>query len=592
MLGLALTAGPIGCKSPMERASEQQLRDQLLASNRAYLQAVAEGPVIETSRTTSEFESRIPQERREYLESRSGPDAYRNIKPDLGPDLLGKMDAESVQMTLQRAIQFAVEHNLEVQQARIVPGISEAQLVAAEAAFDPVFFANFDWQYLDTPRPQITPGLSAAFGSNQSETTKLETGIRKPLPSGAEIRAVTTFNRNYANPSFFGSPGNSQFTYDDANILLGITQPLLRNFGSDITRSNISLARNARGQSVQDLRKALLTAAADTEEAYWNLVFSRQRLLIQMRLLGLTVDDYEKLHAREQHDVSGVRLTEAASFVEIRRGEVIRARQEVRQASDALKRLINSPDLPLAGETMITPSDVPADLPIKYSLLDAVTTALRQRPELQRAILEIDDASIRMQVADNARLPVLNLSGAIRYNGVGNSIPHAYETVTDGNFIDYLVGAQFEMPLGNRAAEAGFTQRKLERQAITMNYQRAAQDVLLDVKNALRQLNTAYELIGTSRAARLSASDNLRAIEAQEEGAALTPEFLLDLKLTTQQRVADTETQEYKALTDYNTAVAKLYQAMGTLLQRNNINFTDNFAQPEKQSSGWKRLVR
>ena len=76
--------------------------------------------------------------------------------------------------------------------------------------------------------------------------------------------------------------------------------------------------------------------------------------------------------------------------------------------------------------------------------------------------------------------------------------------------------------------------------------------------------------------ARRAASDNLRAIEEQERaGAGLTPEFLLDLKLSSQSRVADAETQEIKALTDYNTAVANFLHAQGTLLKQNGITFED-----------------
>ncbi len=594
LVGLSLSVVLVGCHSPMERAEEEQLRDQLIASNKAYLKAVADGPIVEMTRTQSEVDkdAGMTDERRKDLETRAGPTAYEGVQPDLGPDLLNKIDATGVQMSLQRAVQLAVEHNLEVRQARLVPGISDAQLLAAEAAFDPVFFANFDWQHLDTPRPSTGAGVSSAFGANKSETTKLETGIRKPLPHGGEIRAQTEFNRNFADPSFYAPPGDSDFRYYDANVLVGINQPLLRNFGSDVTRSNISLARNARGQSVADLRKTLLQTVADTEDAYWALVRARKTLMIQSRLYAAAGPDIETLERRREFDVNRISLAQARSSVEERRSNVLRARQAVRQASDALKRLINSPDLPLAGETMIVPTDNPTDTGIRYSLLDAVTVGLQKRPELQRAILEIDDASIRVQLADNARLPILNLSGAIRYNGVGGSVHGAYDNVTEGDFIDYLLGAQFEMPLGNRAAEAGYSQRKIERQAITLNYQRAAQDVLLDIKNALRQLNTSYEVIGAARASRLAATDNLVAIDDQQRiGINLTPEFI-DLKLRTQERVAQAELNELESIINYNIAIARFYQAMGTLLERNNINFEDPYPGPEKETSGWKRLVR
>ena len=204
-----------------------------------------------------------------------------------------------------------------------------------------------------------------------------------------------------------------------------------------------------------------------------------------------------------------------------------------------------------------------------------MTTALRQRPSLEQALLQIKDASIRQRVADNQRLPLLDLRATVAANGLDpDSGAGALDEAGERNFIDYVIGATFEQPIGNRAAEANYRQRRLARRQSVLQYRDQAQQVVLDVKNALRELVRTYELIGSNRAARRAAADSLRAIEQQEEaGAALTPEFLLDLKLQTQQRLAQAEIDEARALSDYNAAIARLYRAMGTLLDRNGIEF-------------------
>jgi outer membrane protein TolC len=365
-------------------------------------------------------------------------------------------------------------------------------------------------------------------------------------------------------------------TFDSANLSVNIVQPILRNFGADVTLAEVFLTRNARASDVQALRQAMLDAVAATEQAYWEVFLARQQLLIQLRLLERTVADREILLRRRDLDVPVVSITEASSFVEQRRFDVIQARQRVRVASDALKRLINDPDLPLSGEAILLPADVPADLPIEFSLLDAVTTALQQRPEMQRALLAISDASIRLKVADNQRLPELNLSATARINGIGDSTGEAYSEAFQGDFIDYLFGAQFEVPIGNRGPEAQYRRFQLERQSSVVDYRRVGQLVVLEVKDAMRQLSSSYELIGAARSARRAAADNLRAIQAQEEaGVALTPEFI-DLKLRRQEALAGFEVEETQALATYNTAIAQFYRSTGTLLRRNGIVFTDS----------------
>lgn len=573
LVGVVAAVWLIGCANPLQQTEEEQLREEVIASSRAHLQAAAAGPVIELSRPPSDVEAELTEERRTELDKVSGPEAYKDQSLELGLDLIGQEGVETVGMTLQRAVHLAAENNLDVQVARIQPGINQTQITQAEAAFDAVLFSDLNFEKLDTPQPPTGAGLSA-FGTSQSDKRELNTGIRKRLSSGGQFTLSTQFGRNFRQPSFFSGTD----TFYDADILASLNQPLLRNFGADVNRAQIILASNARRETIQDLRRQLLDSILETETGYWNLVFAYHQLKIQTRLLQRTIEDRDQLKQRENFDVSPVRLTEANSFVELRRADVIRARQLVRINSDRLKRLIYSRDFPIAGETLIKPVDSPADVPLKFSLLDAVSTALRYRPQLQRVLLEINDATIRQRVADNQRLPQLNLAATVRYNGISvkREIGDAYSNMTDGDFIDYILTAQFEVPIGNRGPEALFRQQQLARQQAVVNYQRNAQQVVLDVKESLRNLQTAYQLIDAARAARRAAADNLRAIEEQEEaGVALTPEFLLDLKLSTQQRLADAETQEIQSMTDYNTAIATFYAAMGTLLERNGIQFAD-----------------
>ena len=573
-MALLLAIGTLaaGCTHPLSRSLEQSLQEQLLATHRAYRQTLqGSSTTIETSRPISDVEAKLTAARRQELDEMSGMTAYQGLKLDLGPDLNGRRGdqaAPTVAMSLRRAIHDAVANNLNIQIARIEPAVSDTLVTQAEAAFDATYFAELSWSKLDTPRPPSS--LSEAFGSQQTETTGLTTGIRKLLDSGAQITAQTEVTRNAANPSFF-----SLDPYYDANIAVALSQPLLRNFGSDINRSQIELSRNAKAESVQRLQARLLELTQVVEQSYWLLVFSRQRLLIQKQLLERIGEDRDRIEKRQDFDATPAQVTQVRSEYQSQRAEVIRAQQDVRRASDALKRLINAPDLSVADETLILPLDVPADVPIKFSLLDAVTTALAHRPELKEALLGIEDASIRQRVADNQRLPELTVTATIQYSGVGSRGQGGYEQVTDSDFIDYLIQGQFELPLGNRQREASYRQRQLERRASVISYQRQAQDVVIEVKNALRDLVLNYELIGAERDARRSAADNLRALqELEKAGEGLTPEFL-DLKLRREQALAGTELRELQALIDYNNAVTNLFRTMGTLLERSGIDFVD-----------------
>lgn len=567
-LGMVSAAWLAGCAGPMERTPEQALRESMISAHRAHLASVAQARVVELSREPSHVESALSDARRSEIDGMSGPSAYQDIELKPGIDLAGNDTTQVVRLSLREAVAVAVKNNLDLRVARMTPAISEARIVQAQGVFDATFFTNVNYSKLDTPQPGgFVPGLSSNI---QRDDVQLGTGIRKPLVSGGQITLQADLNRNESVPSIFGVN-----KFYDADVLVNLQQPLLRNFGSDVNRSNIVLAQNDRLAEAQQLKRRLLDVVARTEAGYWDVFFAQQQLRIRVRLLERSTNDRDRLIERRGYDASPVEITEANSFVELHHADVIRARSAVRVASDQLKRLINSPDLPIADETLILPVDEPTDEPISFSLLDLATTALRHRPEMQIALLDIKDASVRQRVADNARLPLLNLAATAQLNSV--SLANGQDAVgnlNDLDFIDYILGAQFEMPIGNRQAEGLYRQRQLERRATALVYQRQAQDVVLEVKNALRNVQTSYELIGATRAARRAAADSLRAIEVQEaSGVALTPQFLINQKLSTQERLANAEVQEAQALTDYHNAIAVLYQSAGTLLERNNIEF-------------------
>ena len=574
LVATSLVTIMIGCAGPLYRSTEEQLRESLISSHAAQLQAAASSPIIKLTRKPSIVEADITAERRRELDEISGMAAYDQQTFNLAQDVLSIDQTKVSRLNLQEAIAVAVKNNLDLQIARLAPAMIQTRITQAEAVFDALFFTQADYSKLDTPQPSgFIPGL---VGNTQSEDLNLSTGIRKDLTSGGRITFQTNAERRHSVPSIFAVN-----TLYNADLLVTLEQPLLRGFGADVNRANIVLGENAHRTERENLRQNMIDLVAQVEEAYWNLFFAQHQVLVLSRRLDRTTRDRSRLKPRIKVDVKPATLTEVSARVEQQRADLVRAGQQIYLATDALKRLLNSRNLPLADETLIRPDDQPVEAPLSFSLLDAITTALRHRPEMNAALLDIKDASIRQRVADNNRLPLLNVAATATTNGLGfDGADDAYSELDEFDFIDYMVSARFEWPIGNRQAEAFYAQRRLERQASVLAYQRQAQDVLQEVKDAIREVRTSYELIGATRAARRAAADSLRSLEAEQQaGAALTPEFI-NLKLDRQDALANTELQEVQALVDYNNAIARFYQAQGTLLDRNNITFTEDSGRP------------
>ncbi len=557
----------------MDRSeTDDALRRSVADSRAREVDAVApEGePAPPRPLTRTPGDLTFPQERMDELEKMAGPRSYVGVTPPSSVDLLDRPTAE-VAVSLEAAVAAALRNNLNVQAARFGPAITGAQVVAAQAAFDWIFFGSVDWSNLDQTR--IVPAVNGVpVGSfvNRSQSVAYDTGVRRRLTSGgtfAVSQGLAYSDNDTPGLTNFPDPANSAF------LEIGLDQPLLRGFGSDVNLAEIRLARNAERDSIELLRTDLLALITETEQAYWNLYLQRQTLLIQQRLLDRGVGTRDVLEGRLDFDVKPAEFSDAVARVESRRASVIRAQNRLRQASDTLKQLMNDPDIEVASELLLVPTDAPVDAPIEFSLLDSIISAVDRRPEVQRAILRIDDASIRQQVAENARLPLLDLALRTRFSGLDRDVGDAYAEIGDASFVDYLAGLNFEQPIGNRFAEASFRARRLERMRAVVEYRSAVQQAVLGVKIALRNVVTNYQLIEQTRASRLAASENLRTLNVEEETLrGLTPDFL-DLKLRRQEALALAEFEELAALVDYNNAVADLYEAMGTAMERNRIEF-------------------
>ncbi|HYE02660.1 MAG TPA: TolC family protein [Phycisphaerales bacterium] len=501
---------------------------------------------------------------REQLEGMAGPGSYGSMQPRLG-DPLVPGDQKIVAVSLERAIAATVRNNLDVEFARIDPAIASARVVQAQAAFDWVLFSNSQWTSIDSPRTSSN-AFSQAVRNDEQQQVDVGVGLRRRLTTGGQLSIAHNFR--YTDVETSGLTTFPDPAYEPS-VTLQLDQPLLRNSGSDVALSQVRLNRNAELEEIQALKQQLLLSVTQTEEAYWTLVRAYNDLLILQRLLerGTATSDFlqrRRALARPAH------VSDAAANVQTRQANVIRAQRTLRQASNRLKQLMNDPQLTVGSEVLVLPADVAIDAPIRFNLADAVLTALRNRPEIQRALLSIDNTSIRQELAENALLPLLDLRVQTRVGALGEDTGDAYNEL-DADFVDYLVSLNFELPVGNRAAQATERERHLQRVQSVIAYRNTLQGVVAEVRNALIEITTNYQLIEQTRAARVAAAENLRTIELEQELLEEITTDFLDLRLRRQQLLALAEQEEVQSLIDYNTSLARLYAAMGTALARNRI---------------------
>ncbi|NOG53850.1 MAG: TolC family protein [Planctomycetes bacterium] len=566
--GLALLA-PAGCQNPVRQTANLELQTALSA---ALQEEIAGTAAQEIALTRPGTQLDFTEERLQELAQMAGLDSYGHLSAAdfVGVDLAGQ-PYTGVNVNLRDAIMCGVRNNLALQLASLDPAISETRVTVAESAFDSIFFTNIDWTKTDQATTESSfSGIPFGTGVAANETTTISSGLQKSLITGGRFEIGTSLTR--ADNQVPGLSTNPDPAYSAA-LELGVSQPLLRGFGSSANLAQVRLNRNAHRTSVEDYRSELLSSVFNIESAYWNLVLARHVLNIQERLLERGEETKNKVVGRRDHDATPSEISDAISRVQTRQIQVTRARNDVLNASDQLKMQMNSPEIPLGSETMIIPVDDVLDAAMTFNYVDCVHTSLQHRPEIRQALVAIDDASIRQMLADNLRLPRFDINARIRWTGLDDEVDQAYGGMTDDDFVDYILGAALEIPIGNREAEANYRMARLQRNQSVINYRRTVQAIVGQIKEALRNVKLNYELVSRTRDARIAAAEALRTIEVQEKfGSPLTPEFL-NLKFNRQESLAASEAQEAQALVEYQVALSGLYFAMGLGLERNQIEF-------------------
>lgn len=564
--GVAALLAAAGCATPFggqeSTSSQRALVDGLMRELR---EARDSGEGVRTfERTPVEID--IADRFLDDVRSIAGYESYEGVADEFGPDLLGRPQAVAP-IDLQSAISAAVEHNYALQFTRLDPVVAEAGVVRAEAAFDFVFFATT--QYNSSESEQIS---SSAFVPSRDERNILQSslGLRRQMSTGGTLTIQQDFQYTDVltnNPSLTFSPDPAW----QSTLTVRADQPLLRGFGADVAREGLLLARNTERDSLANLKASAINTVLETETAYWELFRARHNLRIVQRLLDRGAETQREIRIRADVDADPAEVADADARVQERRQTVIQSQTAVREANDRLKTAMSDPRFPVAGELLLLPADRPVDQAIEYGLFDAYQSALRRRPEIYQALLSLDNTAIRRRVAENGLLPQLDLRAQFAVSDLDDSFGDSFSNAYGFSRQSWLIGLNFELPIGNRAAEATRNERRIQQFQATIAYQNTVQGVIGEVRTSLRRAKEAFERIGQAQSNRLAAANRVRVLDIQRETIAVNTPERLNLEFQAQERLAAAEQAEIGALVDYMVGIANLHAAMGTALERNGV---------------------
>lgn len=472
-------------------------------------------------------------------------------------------------MSLADAVLKALQNNLDIHIGRQTKESRLADIIIEQAKFDPTVSLN--GQYNRQVAPLNRP-LLGFTGANLQDITKFDQNtstvtadITQNLPTGAN------YDLNYS-PQRSSVSGPNTFLFNPAwtgGLALTVTQPLLKNFGTDINRTFITIAQNNATVEQHVFLDRVLTVIASVEQTFWEMVFANENLKVAQAALKAAEELLASNRAKAKAGVmSIVDVLQAEAAVASRVEQILVAEKSIRDQEDQLRRLLNPVEEELRQDLRLIPTDPPITSLEPISLQETIDIAMERRPEILQAGKNVETSDLNVKFAKNQLLPTLSVQGTMGLSGLGSDYGDAAKRNFGGDFYNYGAGLVLSYPIGNRSAYSTYNKRQLESRNAQSSLQSVRQQVIVGVREAVRRVHTDFKRIETTRSARIMAEKQLQAEQERLKVGLSTTRFVLDF----QRDLATAQGNELRATVDYNKSLSNLARNKATTLDRYNLH--------------------
>jgi outer membrane protein len=517
--------------------------------------------------------------------------------PDLG--LVGVDMMRQKPMALKEAIVLALENNKDIEVSRQNVRVAEFDLQAARGVYEPRLAGQTFFERATIPNTSI-------FSSNQKTTTGSfggNLGVTGYVPRFGTVLSATFNNQRVTSDS----PISILSPQYNSSLTFNVSQPLFRGRTFDQPRRVIEIAKRNLSLTDTQFRQRSIEIITNVQRAYWDLVYALRNLQVQRDGVRDAKEQLE--HNRrlvDEGQLAPIDIIAAETQVANIEQGVYEALEAVNRAENNLKNLIaQDKNDAIWSESLVPTDSVELEAP-RTTLPEALNLALENRPEIevnnvQKDINEIDRRYYREQTK-----PQIDLTASYSSSGIGGSqnpsfsnpltrsvcdVPTSAEcvaaqaqqqaflqsiggagtTFTDifsNKYPTFRAGVTFNLPLfGDKTAQANLGKSLVQSEQIKTQREQIEQNIQVDVRNALQSVRTSEARL---RSASISRENSQKQYESEQRKLDAGQSDIYKV-LERQTALMNARSNELRAQTELNKAIADLQRATGNSLKANNV---------------------
>ena len=477
------------------------------------------------------------------------------IKAEMPIDMDVSEEA-TLRITVGDAILMALENNRSLAVQRLSPSIQETFEDQERAVFDPTVEGEISTQRTESERMARS---GSGTESLISDVYQGRIALSEFFPTGtsAEANATTTTT----DSSLYREP------FSATRLGLTFTQSLLRGFATEANLARLRQARLETEITQYELRGFSESLLAQVENAYWDYALSQRQIEIVVESLRLA--NQQLTETEEMIQIGTMAEAELAAVqaeVAAQQQGLINAKSTLESTRLRLLQLLNPPGKNLWDRkvTLVHPPTLPE---VRLDKVEThVSVALRMRPDLNQAKLDIQQEDLEIVRTKNGVLPRMDLFVTLGKTGYAGSFSESVRDIR-GDSYDVLAGLNVEYPIFNREARAQHRRALFRRGRAEKALENLMQLVELDVRNAYIEVNRTKEQISASTATRNLQEEKLR-IETEKFRVGRSTNFFV---AQAQRDLLVSRIDEVQAVVNYLKALIDFYRLEGSLLERRGV---------------------
>jgi outer membrane protein len=444
---------------------------------------------------------------------------------------------------------------------------------------------------------QLSESTSALSPSSSTNTNTYNFGYTQGFTTGAQL-AVTFDNSRQTTNNFF----SSYSPLIQSNFRATLTQHLLQGRGFFINRRFIVQAKRDRQITDSAFRQQVLSTVNQVENIYWGLVSAYEDVQAKERALEqskrLAADNRKQL---EIGTLAPLDVTNADSSVATDEQSLVTSQTTLEYQQLIIKQAIaRNLDAPALATAPVIPTDrVSLDKLLEESqpVETLVQQAYANRPEVEQAKLNLQNAELTVKAIKNGLLPTVDLYGFYgsataggsqspdcqTFSSTGSFIPCPPNTVPTINYSNVFsnlfnssnpdkgAGVNVTVNLRNRVAQADQERSQLEYRQAQLKLAQLYVQIRIQVINAQFALTQDRSAVEAAKTARDFQAQSLDAENKKYRLGASTTQNVLQQK----RNLANAEANYISAMTTYARDRASLAQILATTLDKYGINLAD-----------------